>query len=84
MNAVVLDTDVVSFAFKGDGRFRPYESEVAGKMLVVSFMTVAELRLLGHVRNWGKPRIEKLLGFLTANFAVYPSTDELCEIWAES
>lgn len=26
MSAVVVDSDVVSFAFKGDTRFRPYAS----------------------------------------------------------
>jgi len=43
MNAVLLDTDVVSFALKGDTRAEPYRAHVAGKVLVVSFMTVAEL-----------------------------------------
>jgi hypothetical protein len=41
MPAVVVDTNVVSFDFKGDTRAKLYHAHQAGKILVVSFMTVA-------------------------------------------
>jgi predicted nucleic acid-binding protein len=44
MNLVLVDTDVVSFHFKNDPRAEPHIAEWAGKTLVVSFMTLAELQ----------------------------------------
>lgn len=41
--AVVVDTDVISFQFKGDSRASLYDPHLAGHILVVSFMSVAEL-----------------------------------------
>jgi tRNA(fMet)-specific endonuclease VapC len=44
MNGVVIvDTDVVSFLFKGDTRAQAYREHLRGKTLAISFMTVAEL-----------------------------------------
>lgn len=40
---LVVDTDVVSFVFKGDTRAKLYAPHLSGRQLVVSFMTVAEL-----------------------------------------
>jgi len=43
MNAVVVDTNVVSLVFKGDSRAERYVSALAAPDLLVSFMTEAEL-----------------------------------------
>ena len=50
---VILDTDVVSFLFKGDTRAEAYRIHLRGKTLALSFMTVAELYQWALVRNWG-------------------------------
>lgn len=50
---VVLDTDVVSFLFKGDTRAEAYRPHLRGKIPALSFMTVAELYQWVFVRNWG-------------------------------
>ena len=42
---IVVDTDLVSYFFKGDSRVRPYMVACSGRQLVVSFMTIAELKL---------------------------------------
>ena len=39
----VVDTDVVSFFFKGDTRAALYRPHLVGQFLLISFMTVAEL-----------------------------------------
>ena len=83
MNAIVVDTDVVSFAFKGDTRFDLYAPELQDRVLIVSFMTVAELKLWGLVKSWGQQRTEKLLAYLKQEFATYPATTELGDVWAE-
>ena len=43
MNAAIVDTDVVSMLFKGDTRARAYRPHVTGRLLGISFMTLAEL-----------------------------------------
>ena len=56
MNWLVIDTDVVSFYFKNDSRAKAYVANWQGNTLVISFMTLAELKLWGLVRNWGANR----------------------------
>ena len=43
MSRVVVDTDVVSFIFKNHPIGAIYESDLAGRTLLISFMTLAEL-----------------------------------------
>ena len=45
MDAALVDTDVVSFTFKRDTRHHLYRPHLDGKLLSLSFMTVAELDL---------------------------------------
>jgi hypothetical protein len=57
MNAVVVDTDVVSLIFKGDSRAQKYLSVLSGPDLLVSFMTEAELERWILQAKWGPERI---------------------------
>jgi tRNA(fMet)-specific endonuclease VapC len=43
MNAAVVDTDVVSMLFKGDTRAFAFLPHITGRLLGISFMTLAEL-----------------------------------------
>jgi len=43
VNAVVVDTDVVSLVFKADSRAEKYVYAVSAPDIIVSFMTEAEL-----------------------------------------
>ena len=51
MNAVIVDTDVVSMPFKRDTRALAYRSHVLGRLLGISFMTLAELERWPLERN---------------------------------
>lgn len=53
VDRVVVDTDVISFVFKGDSRAASYAGALAGKQIVVSFMTVAELKRWAIKKRWG-------------------------------
>ena len=55
MDAVVLDTDVISFLAKGDTGALLYVPLMVDKQLCVSFQTVAELRLWAILRRGGFP-----------------------------
>jgi predicted nucleic acid-binding protein len=54
MARLVVDTDVASFVFKWHPAFAPqYVAIMRGSELVVSFMTLAEMRQGALDANWG-------------------------------
>lgn len=78
---VVVDTDVVSYTFKGDTRAHLYNAHLAGRTL--SPMTLAELEQWMLERNWGETRKESLRAHLR-RYTVVPFDEELCEYWARA
>jgi len=79
---LVVDTDVASFVFKWHPDFAPrYVGIIRGSELVVSFMTLAEMRQGAMDANWGPRKCDLLEAYL-ADFAVLHSDDMLCSIWA--
>ncbi len=81
IDVVVVDTDVVSFLFKGDTRGQTYRRHLRGKTLAVSFMTVAELYQWAYARNWGERKLRRLESGLRA-YVILPYDGELCRQWA--
>jgi tRNA(fMet)-specific endonuclease VapC len=77
-----VDTDVVSYLFKGDSRAEAYRLHLSGWLLVVSFMTVAELDRWALERDWGEARRARMEQHLR-NFVVHPFIRSLCLRWAE-
>lgn len=77
----MVDTDVVSYLFKRDSRAKLYRPHLEGRLLVVSFMTVAELDRWALQRNWGEPR-RKSMEERLRNFVLYPFDRALCHQWA--
>jgi predicted nucleic acid-binding protein len=82
METVLVDTDVVSYLLKGDSRAAAYAPLVQGKIIAISFMTVAELYQWAAVRHWGPQRVAHLAQTL-ANYLVVPTDDQMCRIWGE-
>jgi len=82
VNAAIVDTDVVSMLFKGDTRALAYRPHIAGRLLGISFMTLAELGCWSLERNWGQGRRLELAQYLT-RYTVLPVSRELCAKWAE-
>jgi tRNA(fMet)-specific endonuclease VapC len=79
---LVVDTDVASFIFKWHLEFAPrYVSIVRGAELVVSFMTLAEMRQGALDANWGQRKLDVLETYL-ADFKVLHSDNLLCSTWA--
>lgn len=73
---------MVSYLFRRDSRAELYRPHLDGELLVVSFMTVAELDRWGLERDWGGPRKQRMEEHL-ANFVVHPYDREVCRKWAE-
>jgi tRNA(fMet)-specific endonuclease VapC len=82
MDSVIVDTDVLSYLFKGDSRGESYRPHLDGKLGVLSFMTIAELDFWASTRNWGSTRRAELTAFLEP-YTVIHSDLRLCEMWAE-
>jgi len=79
---LVVDTDVASFIFKWHPEFAPrYISIVRGSELVVSFMTLAEMRQGALDARWGPRKCDVLEAYL-ADFKVLHSDGLLCTTWA--
>jgi tRNA(fMet)-specific endonuclease VapC len=82
LDLVVVDTDVMSYVFKKDTRADLYERHLAGKELIISFVTLGELHRWAIKRNWGTAKRRKLEEYLSP-ILVYHSDDNLCLRWAE-
>jgi tRNA(fMet)-specific endonuclease VapC len=82
MDLVVVDTDVVSFLFKQDTRGISYEGHLAGKDMIISFMTLAKLWQWASQKNWGDTRRRKLHAHIQ-KFTILHSDGELCLKWAQ-
>ena len=81
MESCVVDTDVVSYVFKGKPVSQLYRKHLTGKLIIISFMTLAEIRL-GMLRaDWGVRRITEMEAYLK-EFVLYTCDSNLCHIWA--
>ena len=79
---LLLDTDIVSFAFKRDSRAQVYERHTAGSLVAISFMTLAELYKWPLERGFSPERREKLEEFIRS-MVVLPADSSLAQQWAE-
>ena len=61
---ILVDTNVISFTYKNDSRSVLYETHLAGNFLIISFMTLAELKLWTLKNNWGEKRKNNFAEFL--------------------
>jgi len=83
MTEVVVDTDVVSFLFKNHPVGHRYDSELAGRVPLISFLTVAEVERWALQYRWGSQRLHWLRLYLR-RFTVVPPSPDLCRKWAEA
>ena len=83
MNVLLLDTNVVSILFNRSHQLRQTCIDaVAGKQLVISFMTRAELLLWPASNSWGESRRVALEKHLALYMTLYPD-ESTCAMWAE-
>ncbi|HKQ76716.1 MAG TPA: type II toxin-antitoxin system VapC family toxin [Blastocatellia bacterium] len=83
MKALIVDTNVASFIFKGDTRADLYTPHLADAVPGISFMTLAEMEQWSILRNWGAQRHAEMLRFIKEEFVVVNSDEALCRKWAE-
>jgi predicted nucleic acid-binding protein len=56
MSQIVVDTDVASYIFNWHSLAQRYADALRGSELVLSFMTIAELRMGAISAGWGSRR----------------------------
>ena len=78
---VVVDTDVVSFLFKGHSLAPAYQAILAGRSLAVSLITVGEIEYGMESKNWGASRRALMRRFLARFTPLVPDT-ETARAWA--
>jgi len=81
LNAVLLDTNILSYALKHDTRYEAYREYVDESQPTLSFMTIAELYRWAEARNWGTRRRSRL-GELISRFRVVHSDEPMCRHWS--
>ena len=79
---VIVDTNIVSYIYKKDTRAELYKPHLANRILVISFMTLAELNRWTLENNWGEKRQQHFAEFLK-DFLVINSDESLCDVWAK-
>lgn len=82
VSTVLIDTDVVSYNFKRDSRSELYRPLLVGKILLVSFMTVAEIDRWTLSHNWGVSRRAEAERYMT-RYGVIPAERDICSMWAK-
>ena len=81
MNRIVIDTDVASYIFNWHSLAQRYADALRGADLILSFMSVAELRMGAISAGWGGRRRVLLEQFIRGFELLYADND-LCTIWA--
>jgi tRNA(fMet)-specific endonuclease VapC len=82
IETIVADTNVVSYLMKGGPLGAEYAVVIRGKVVAISFMTVAELLYGAEIAQWGPARRTKLEE-LIHNFLILPYEYETCKVWAD-
>lgn len=78
--SVVVDTDVFSFIFDRDRRGELYRPHLEGRLVALSFQTVAELWSGALWAHWGSPRSQRLDAEIR-RYVVIPYHEEMARIW---
>jgi tRNA(fMet)-specific endonuclease VapC len=81
MSQVIVDTDVASYIFSWHTLARRYSDALRGSELILSVMSIAELRMGAISARWGSRRRLLLERFIQGFELVYADND-LCTIWA--
>jgi tRNA(fMet)-specific endonuclease VapC len=81
MSQIVVDTDVASYIFNWHSSTQRYVDALRGSGLILSFMSIAEMRMGAIAAGWGVRR-RNLLEHFIGGFGVVYADDALCTSWA--
>ncbi|MHB1516443.1 MAG: PIN domain-containing protein [Acidiferrobacteraceae bacterium] len=78
---IIADTNIISYLMKGSALGQRYKPHLAGKVVGIVFVTVAEMHYGAEKNNWGEKRQRKLEEHLK-NFVVLPYHNEIAKAYA--
>ena len=78
---IIADTNVVSYLMKGTEIGKRYRPHLAGKIVGIVFVTVAEMYYGAERASWGEKRRRQLEEHLK-NFVVLPYNNEIARVYA--
>jgi tRNA(fMet)-specific endonuclease VapC len=78
---IIPDTNVVSYLMKGTELGQRYKRHLAGKIVGIVFVTVAEMHYGAEKNGWGEKRRLQLEEHLK-NFVVLPYNNEIAKVYA--
>jgi tRNA(fMet)-specific endonuclease VapC len=81
VEGLAVDTSVISYLLKGHSLAPLYWKHLGGRLLCISFMSVAELYRWPLIRNWEERRVAALQEHLR-NYVVLPYDDAMSWEWA--
>jgi tRNA(fMet)-specific endonuclease VapC len=81
MSPIVVDTDVASYIFNWHSSAQRYVDALRGSELILSFTSIAEMRMRAMDEGWGVRRRNLLEHFMRSFGAAY-ADDALCTSWA--
>jgi tRNA(fMet)-specific endonuclease VapC len=81
MSLIVVDTDVASFIFNWHSLAQHYTEALRGSEPVLSFMSIAEMRMGAISARWARRRRLLLERFIQGFELVY-ADNNLCTVWA--
>ena len=81
-NLVVVDTNVVSYIFRGDGKAAYYLRRIRDRRALISFQTLEEVWYGAYSAGWGDRRRSELARHLEQYDVVWPNP-ELVEVCAQ-
>jgi tRNA(fMet)-specific endonuclease VapC len=81
-NAVIVDTNVMSYAIRRAPVARDYERLLIGRTICVSFITVGELHFWAKKYRWGPTRCMQLRQFLS-HFPTVPFSNGMEDTYAQ-
>lgn len=78
----LLDTNIVSYIFRGDSRAQGYKDILSQfRFLAISFQTLAELNYWARSANWGRRRRADLALHLQ-QYDVILCDERTCDLWS--
>jgi tRNA(fMet)-specific endonuclease VapC len=81
MSQIVVDTDVASYIFNWHSSAQRYVDALRGSELILSFTSIAEMRMRAMAEGWGVRRRNRLEQFMRGFGAAY-ADDALSTSWA--
>jgi tRNA(fMet)-specific endonuclease VapC len=82
VNALLVDTNIISYANNEHSLWRVYQPLLEGSQLFVAAQTIAELQFGAFKKGWGEKRLRRLEVVLSPYIIIH-TNESICTEWAK-